>query len=121
MITINFFKDGAYIKGHDTPEVCTLISYAMWSCINDCIDENEDVYHYQSANDSNWSYLGFTYIKINTDIEEHKKIYNKFKDNISYWIEELLPHTVKIVNRLNDEIDWFEALADAKCEAGITT
>jgi hypothetical protein len=117
LITINFFKDGAYIKGHDIQEVCSVISYAMWSCVSDCIKEDENVYHYQSSNDESWEQLGFTYIKIDLNVSEHVKIFNNFKVNLMYWIEELYPQVKTIDNE--ESIDWSKALLDAKKEQGI--
>lgn len=119
MITINFFKDGAYIKGHDIEEICSLVSYAMWCCIGDCFKENADVFYYESGNDEAWSKLGLTYIKINLDIEEHSKIFNRFKENITCWLKELYKDRVKIIS-LEKYIDWDLALKDAKKEQCIT-
>jgi hypothetical protein len=118
VITLNFYKDGAYIKGHDIQEVCSVISYAMWSCVNDCLEENDNVYHYQSATDKVWERLGFTYIKIDLDVKEHIKIFNNFKANIWNWVHDLY-HQVKIINNENELIDWDKALLDAKQEQGI--
>lgn len=119
MIAINFFKDGAYVKGHDIQEVCTNISYAMWCCMNDCYLEDTDIYYYESANDENWSVLGFTYFKINTSVEGHFKIYSRFKQNLSEWVTALFPNRVKIIEKMDDEINWDNALKDAKQEQGI--
>lgn len=119
LITINFYKDGAYVKGHDTQEVCAVISYAMWSCIEDCIQENDNVDHYQSANDPEWKSLGLTYIKIDLSVNEHVKIFNKFKTNIWEWASHLYPQ-VKFSLNENGLINWETALLDAKKEQGIT-
>lgn len=119
MITINFFKDGAYIKGHDEDKICTLISYAMYSCINDCIEANQNVYHYQSANYEDWQRLGLTYVKIDLTVEEHVALFYNFKSNLWSWLSELYPERVKINNNENELIDWDKALKDAKQEQGI--
>lgn len=116
LITINFFKDGAYVKGHDIPEICTNISYAMWCIINDCLEEDADVYYYESANDEQWKHLGFTYVKINMEVDVHKKIYSRFKQNLSEWVTVLFPNRVKIIEKMNDLIIWENALRDAKEE-----
>jgi hypothetical protein len=118
MITINFYKDGAYIKGHDIKEVCSVISYAMWSCVNDCLEANENVHHYQSHIDEIWRDLGFTYIQIDLDVEEHRKIFNNFKANLWNWVDELYPQ-VKIIDNEDEFINWNNALKDAKQEQGI--
>lgn len=120
MITLNFYKDGAYIKGHDTQEVCAVISYAMWACIEDCIQENDNVHHYQSANDPEWKNLGFTYIKIDLSVKEHVKIFGNFKTNIWEWVSYLYPH-VKFNLYENGLINWFNALEDAKKEQGVAS
>lgn len=120
MITINFYEDGAYIKGHDIQEICSVVSYAMWSCVNDCIEEDENVYHYQSSNDKTWDKLGFTYIKIDLRVKVHIKIFNNFKANLQSWVNYLYPQ-VKIINNANEMINWDIALADAKKEQGITS
>jgi hypothetical protein len=121
LITINFFKDGAYVKGHDINEICTNISYAMWACMNDCYLEDSDIYYYESANDENWSRLGFTYFKLNISVDGHMKIYKRFKHNISEWITVLFPNRVKIIEKLDDEINWEKALNDAKAEQGLVS
>ena len=129
MIEIKFYKDGAYIKGHDIDEICTLVSYAMWACIEDCLRENEDVYHYESGFDDKWKHLGFTYIKINKDCPEHVKILERFKKNISFFVSKWddiwdengkkidnCEGRARRVNVINHEgfIDWDSALKDAK-------
>lgn len=116
MITINFFEDGAYIKGHDVPSICHVVSYAMWSFLQDSLNADKDVTYYQSANDENWSMLGFTYTKINPEIEEHVKLLERFKDNITCWLTELEHDRVKIIYHKEKSIDWNLALEDAKQE-----
>jgi hypothetical protein len=116
MITLNFYKDGAYIKGHDINEICTLVSYAMWNCIEDCLDINDDVWHYESGYDEKWKYLGFTYIKINLDCVEHIKILDRFRSRIIYWVGGLFPNRVKINENQEELINWNKALFDAKQE-----
>ena len=118
MITLKFYKDGAFIKGHDIQEICSVISYAMYSCINDCINVNENVYHYQSHTDEEWRNLGLTYIKIDVNVEEHVISFNNFKANIWNWVHELYPQ-VKIINSEDELIGWNKALLDAKQEQGI--
>jgi len=130
MITIAFYKNGAYVTGHDTDEICTLISYAMWACIEDCLQENDDVCHYESGFDENWKHLGFTYIKINKDVPEHNKILERFRKNLSYFIsrwddvwdenDKKLPdcegrkRRVQVNSRLDEYINWDTALQNAK-------
>lgn len=72
MIKLNFVNDGVYIIGHDTKEICNVISYAMWACINDCRRENKNIKFYESCNDENWNHLGFTYLQIDSECQEHK-------------------------------------------------
>lgn len=119
MITINLYKDGAYVKGHDIPELCTLVSYAMYSCMNDCYEEDTDLYYYESINDKQWSRLGLTYFKINLDSEGHLKVFGRFKRNIMEWITALFPERIKIIEKPDEEINWEDALADAKQEQGL--
>lgn len=113
MITTNFHPDGAYIKGHDSNEVCTLVSYAMWACMNDCYREDTNIVFYESINDEEWKSLGFTYIKIDESVEGHVKILDRFKLNLTYWIEVLFPNRIFIINH-DGLINWESALNDAK-------
>ena len=130
MITMNFYSDGAYIKGHSIEKVCTLVSYAMWSCINDCLKKSDDVWHYQSANDEDeyWHTLGLTYIKVDKDNKELMAIYDNFRTNLKVWLEDYNKDDVmnrvdymlhvKIIEKLNEEIEWKSAFKDAKKEQG---
>lgn len=114
MITLSFYEDGCYVKGHDIDKICSIISYGMWSCISDCLECDKDVWHYESGNDKNWDDLGFTYIKINKDCDGHKFILGNFKNNISKWIREHYSDRVKIIDNANKFIEWGDALMDAK-------
>lgn len=120
LITVNFFEDGAYVKGHDIQEVCNIVSYAMWLCINDCLDTNENVTYFESCNDTQWKSLGFTFIKIDVNEENHLKILSGFKNRLPYWIDTIYPSRVKINYYDKKLIDWDEALKDAKKEQGLS-
>lgn len=113
MIKINFHLNGAYITGHDIDEICGLVSYAMWSCTNDCYKENENITFYESINDEEWSHLGFTYIKVDEGCKDHLKLLNRFKENITYWLNVLYPNRVRVIT-FEDNIDWNKALQEAK-------
>lgn len=132
MITMNFYKDGTCITGHDINEICTLVSYAMWACIEDCLNKNDNVHYYESCYDNKWKNLGLSYIKIDTECPEHLTIFERFKDNItrfvSRWDDIWDENGKKLVNcegrkqrvKINyyDEyIDWDTALQDAKQRA----
>lgn len=119
MITINFYEDGAYVKGHDIQEVCSVVSYAMWCCINDCLDANENMTYYESANDEQWKGLGFSFIKIDTGDKNHMKTLNVFKERLSFWLEVIHHNRVKIICNDGLFIEWDEALKDVKTERGI--
>lgn len=108
MITIYFFKDGFYIKGHDHNEFCNLISYSSWACAEDCMEENDDVYHYYSDLDDDNKHLGLTYIKINIDIPEHVKIYHRFKIKIELFLNEHANGRIGIVHREDELVSWKE-------------
>ena len=118
MVTINFFKDGAYIKGHDIQEICTLVSYAMWACINDCHTENQNIKFYESCNDDNWKHLGLTFLKIDVECDEHIKLLSRLENNLLYWLEVMYPNRIGF-SHSNGNIDWDSALQDAKQEQGI--
>jgi hypothetical protein len=113
MITINFHPDGAYITGHDTDEICGVVSYAMWNCIENCHRANGDMHYYQSVHDPDWSHLGLTYINFNESCHEHITEFNNFKINVSAWVENIYPSRVKI-NHHEFKINWQKALHDAK-------
>lgn len=112
MIKVNVFKDGVYVFGHDRNEVCTLISYAMYSAINDCLRLTDEIEYYQSTNDENHSRLGLTYFKILKDADETcYTILNNFKINTSEWITYLFPEVQFEV--FDMEIKWDVALKSA--------
>jgi hypothetical protein len=113
LITINFYKDGAYVTGHDVMEICRIVSYCMWACIEDCLSEDKDIWYYESGNDDNHKQLGFTYFKINSESEVHKKIYKRFKENSTFYTN-VPEHEIAVNERLEELINWDIALADAK-------
>lgn len=113
MITMNFYKDGAYVTGHDIPEVCTVVSYCMWACIEDCLEENKDITYYESGWDDDHKRLGLSYFKINLYSEAHKKIYKRFRENSIYYVN-MPEHKVETNERLEELINWESALVDAK-------
>jgi hypothetical protein len=113
LITINFYKDGAYITGHDINEICGIVSYAMWNCIENCMRAETDMHYYQSINDPEWSRLGLTYIKINKTCLEHKIELENFKTNITGWFNHEYQGRV-MFNNYNEDVNWNIALEDAK-------
>lgn len=120
MITLNFFKDGVYVKGHDDILICSIVSYAMYSCTNDCLIADKNVEHYASADDELWSRLGFSFIRIDTNVEQHNIALSNLRGNLWYWVNDMYPERVKVVDRFNDEINFDKALKDAKLEQGYT-
>lgn len=118
MITINFYSDGAYIKGHDEHGRCYTVSYAIWACVEDCLLVNDDVWHYGSASDENWNSLGLSYIKINDGCQEHVTILKRFRENVAKFVKNNFGD-IKITENLDGKINWDEALKDAKREQGI--
>lgn len=119
MITLNFFKDGAYVKGHDVDLICSIVSYAMYSCTNDCLIVSENAEQYQSANDEEWSRLGFSFIKIDTSVEQHAISLSNLRGNLWNWVDAMYPNRVKVIDKQDEEINYPNALIDAKQEQGI--
>lgn len=119
MITVHFYKDGVYVKGHDKLDICNLVSNGMWQCIEDCLNIDLDVWHYESCYDNNWTYLGFSYIKINLDCGGHVNTLSNFKETTLRQANKRFTHKIRFVDNSEKLIDWFAALADAKAEQGI--
>lgn len=109
MITINFYKNGAYITGHSDITTCSVVSYAMWSCICDCLDEGELIKNFQSAITEGKENMGFTFVEINLNNEEHIKIFSRFRADIWCWVYEKYNDKVTVNDYPDDFIEWDKA------------
>ena len=113
MIEVNLYNDGAYIVGHGRNELCTLVSYAISACIDDCLKHSDLIEHFESARYKEYERLGLTFVKLLTDNPKCLEILDRFKVNLTEWIECNLKGQIK-VNENNTLISWDDALKHAK-------